>query len=719
MKKIRFIILFSLLFLSVYPVSAQRLRYKDIYQVITSGDNVLAYSLLLEYQKSNPGYANTYFQLGLISFNNILNADPFLEYDKIKYFAYNVRLYWGLAEKYIQNDKSEVTRNRKYFQNVPELAKIKRISQEDVLGYISTRLNKVNDYVKELDKIYSLFYKMVSDYTRTVDHYRHIIADYAKLKDLYLSPTDEIFPRLDTIRILFDSTMNMYQLYRAAIESYPLKKYNQHLLLKPITLYRLEGVTNTDFLNDTIVFWNYGLWVKDVKDVILGSIMNMRTNIAIHYNSMMALERKFLKTKVYSDKYLGYFLPSPVIYQIEKYDINSIMTNLLEYNKIKTDFLAYRLHVYNDTTDSLTKLIVRANSYAHEDMLLTQMDSMLRVISELNVPENTRKYEGFFHTNFPHGLAPYIAKERVQNLNMHKKDFEHFKYFLYRDVFHYSFDSSYVVYNNDTIKLFISTGQPSKYVTMDVGKDPLNNLFVAGVENSGHKWKIFVCKLTNTTVQWLKTMPINKDFTVPQIKLYPYTDGVVIDVYETSSQAQGNNTFYRFDQIGEQGFTFRSNVRSVPRFIYYDDINNFLIAAYKGNDREEPYSADTLIIEKWDINKKQKIWRYNFVHTGQFVNVLRYDSVYYAFVNYTKFVGTNGKAFRSGANDVGVIRITESGKIMPFRPLEKTKYFYLIYTIKLSSQKFDVLGFQASPFDFKHEKFGQLPPLKSIIINKF
>ena len=655
----------------------------------------------------------------MISYYNIKKADPFLEYKKIKYFHYNIHLFWSLAKKYINEDHSEVSRNRKYFLNVPELAQIKRVKAEDVLRFIDTHLNEVDEYVRELDKIYGLFYQMVSDYTACVDYYRTIISHYNKLKDLYLAPENEIFPLLDTLQHLFDSTMSMYELYKAALESYPLKKYNQRLVLRPITLYRLEGVTNTDFLSDTLLFWDYGQWNKQTRNVITTEILKLRSKIELHFNKLTRVENSLLGQTKYSDDYTGYFLPTQIIFQIEKYDINSIVGNILKYKKAKTDLLAFRLHKFNDTTDTTVKLVARANFYSQEEKMFHALDSMLDVVQGLNNEVNIHKYKDFFNLHFSKGLDYYIAGERRLLKVLEQKDREHFKYFIFRDVFNYSYDSAFVLYHGDTLRLYPWLGHVTRFVIMDVGHDPLYNIFVAGVMQKGGSWSVFVAKATKGTVQWLKTIPIEHGYLVPIVRVFPYTDGVVIDVYQVNNQGKGYNAFYRFDQLGNKGFTLRSQVRFVPRFIYYDDINGYLISAYKGMDRDKWYSSDSLVIEKWNIGQKHLMWRHSFAQDGQMVNIQRFDSVYYAFVNYTSFTDQSGRVFSSDSNSVGVIRITESGVVLQFNPLKQVDGLYLIYALKLTSRKIDLLGFNSAPFPLHKRKFDQLPELRSIIINKF
>ncbi len=712
-----------LLLFSSISVFGQRLRYKDIYKFVQAGDYPVAYNLLFEYQKNNPDFANTYFQLGLISYHNILEADPLLEYDRIKYFHYNVRLFWGLAKKFITEDNTEVTRNRKYYQNVPELAKIKRLTAPDVLDFINSRLRKSDEVVAEEGKIHDIFYKMVSDYTQSVEYYRGIVARYNKLKDIYLAPVQEIFPQLDTLRMLFDSSLYMYQQYKAAIASFPIKKYNQQLRFEDIRLYRLDGITNTDFLSDTILFWNYGVWIKQVKKVINTDIKNLRETIEREYVNLTAAEKKLLSATDYSDDYQGYYLLQRVIFQIEKYDLNSLASAILKYKKAKTDFLAFRRHKFNDTQDSTIKFVVRANDYYRELIMLGKLDSLLADIHILATPENIKKHQAFVQHFFPQGLEAYVSNERTLLNRLFSADLQHYKYFLFRDILNYPFVKKTVDYKGDTICLYPSGDSLNPYITFDYVRDPLGNIFAAGVKKNTTKQMPFVIKVTSGILQWFDPVKIKQLASVNSMKLLAYTDGVIAIVNYTLSDGQRGNYIISYDQFGKKRLSFDAGIDKTPVFADFDDINNILILAYKGYQRKkfDTYDTDTLVIQKWNLDSLYLHWQKEFAITGNLTNILRFDTTYYAFVNYKtiKSVDDNSISHLSQENSVGALKITASGKVLSFKERLLNTPLYMLYAYKLTSKKINVLGFDGQPFDLNQRDYQALPPLKSFIINKF
>ena len=84
---------------------------------------------------------------------------------------------------------------------------------------------------------------------------------------------------LEELENSFDSTIYYLQNYQTAIKNYPIKNYNQKYKLLPIETYRLHGLTGSDFLKDEIPIWNYGTWVKNVRQVIKTDIEDMRNQI--------------------------------------------------------------------------------------------------------------------------------------------------------------------------------------------------------------------------------------------------------------------------------------------------------------------------------------------------------------------------------------------------------------------------------------------------------
>ncbi|MCK5029541.1 MAG: hypothetical protein KAR57_07900, partial [Bacteroidales bacterium] len=95
MKNITIITILFIIFIVNPNIFAQKkLDYQDVFDVVLKKDNEKAYTLLLAFQKQDPDFANTYFQLGIIAKQWAKDFNPFTEFEYTKHFIYNTKLYF-------------------------------------------------------------------------------------------------------------------------------------------------------------------------------------------------------------------------------------------------------------------------------------------------------------------------------------------------------------------------------------------------------------------------------------------------------------------------------------------------------------------------------------------------------------------------------------------------------------------------------------------------
>ncbi|RLD49633.1 MAG: hypothetical protein DRI94_10755 [Bacteroidetes bacterium] len=141
------IITLIILLTSSVTLSAERLKYDAVYKSVLSGNKDEAYTLLLAYQRQDPGFANTYFQLGIIAKEWAKSYNPYKEFIYTKLFIYNAKLYFNLAKLYMKNEKGK---NRSYYKNAPIIPKCKKLQIEDINSYIDSQIEDIEDYEKNV-----------------------------------------------------------------------------------------------------------------------------------------------------------------------------------------------------------------------------------------------------------------------------------------------------------------------------------------------------------------------------------------------------------------------------------------------------------------------------------------------------------------------------------------------------------------------------------------
>ncbi len=716
MKKI-FQITALTVFLST-SIFAQNLKYKDIFNTLQNGDTLLAYNMLLAFQKSNPYFANTYFQLGNISYKWVFETDPFLDIERTEYLIYNTRLFYGLAIRRLTEDKTDVRKNRKYYQNLPELSQISKLNNQYIINFINYRLKKLDEYDKNVHIIYSYFYTMITIYNNTVSYYRRLISKYPKIKDLYLAPITQIKPKLDTLKIKYDSTLFLYQQYKTAITSYPIKNYNQKLVQKDIKTYRLQGLTYTNFLADTILVWNYDKWAKDVISVIVNDITKLRSHIDLMQKLMDNFQQKILKAPYAREQQFFNFNPK-IIYEIEKFDYKSLMSAYFEYRKSKLDFLTFSKLKFNDTTDQNLPLIFRAKNYFKLYQMKHQVDSLWAIVQQRNTEENRQKFRDFFAQEFPQGFTAYLQHEKVFNDNYLQAQFERYKYFIFRDALNYPFVKDSVKYQDYTIPLYVSFvfpqfAEPSQIVVLDRVKDPKGEIYLTGYIRGQNVSYPFLARVFNGQVLWLKKEPVPINSFQAYVKLTLSTDGLTVVKHDFVSH---KNTLVQIDFAGKQVFSFDLQLDLIPKTIEYDGINNLVIVVYKGSDiKPLTVSSDPLVIQLWDAETRQLKWTKQVKINGSFVDLVKIDTVYHVFFNASHYeFGSLSKT--AITNIIGQFTVSMSGQTQKISVLFDQPQ-YLIKALKLSNRKINLLCLDGENISIYEDKFVNFPKLKYILLSK-
>ncbi len=720
MKKTVLIIL--LLAIALVPGFSQRLKYKNIFPYIQQGQLERAYSLLLDYQRQDPYFPNTYFQLGLISYKWALEADPLLDIKRVDYFVYNTKLYLGLAKKYLLEKKNDVRRNRKYYQNVPQLAKIEKPQLQDVLSYIDGLLKKINEYGSEVHKIYHLFYSMVRTYNSSVQMFRVILQNYPNIKDLYLSPFSDIKPQLSQLKSEFDSAMFYYQEYHTAITSYPLKNYHQVVKSLPIQTYRLDGITSTNFLSDTIRVWNYDAWVKDVFRVMTEDVAQLRSAILTTFANMMKYQKQILKAP-YSDNIQNFDLPLKTVFQIEKYDYQSVMSAFFEYQKAILDYLAFEKHLFNDTTDTTVRFVVRAQDYKllHDQILL--IDSLEKVVLQRNTPKNVYKYRDFCKEFCQGNLAKYLAQRQKFIYSRYLNDLEHYKYFVFRDLFNYPFVKDSAQYKHTVFPLYINklavdSAETGQVVTLAL-KKLSQGIVLAGYKKLAHGANGFVALYQDGKIQWVKYLYSEHGSSNYVTNLSITPDAIAAVVHSSLQNGTEQNYVLFLDYTGKKTSSFELNNPMIVRYFNYDDINNVVFLGFRGSslDNMQPESAsEKLYLQRWNTSDKSLMWEKTFDLQGNLLSVQKMDTLYYVFVNSTVFKDDQGHTFKQNKNRIMLIRISEDGKLLDEKPAVNRPVWGLA-VVKLNSELLNILALDKK-IDLWHIDYKSVPPIKYYLMRK-
>lgn len=724
------VIAFMLLYLQPGIWGQKNLKYKDVYTVVSEKSKEEAYSLLLVFQKQEPYFANTYFQLGLIAQYWSKDYDALTNLRDVEFFIYNTGLYFGLAKSKI--DSKEIRKNDKYYLNVERLGKFEKLEAEEVNAYIDEQLAANIEYKKNVYIVTDLFNASIINYNRCINIFKEINTKNNKIKDIYLTAGSSFSNQLNELEKSFDSTIYYIQNYQTALKNYPIKDYNQKYKLLPIETYRLHGLTSSDFLKNEIPIWDYGTWVKNVKQILNGDIKQLRQAIDNADNLLNKNINFLLETKEYKPDFELAKIDERLKYKIGKYDHKSIMLDLFNYKESKINFLSDFKNPINDIEDTNAEFTLLQKARFYEELINKKKvcDSLNQnFISNLTTYE-LQKYSDFFTNNYggESGLKNYSNNEKSLLKSTLDKSFDNFKTYLIKTS-KISDNQINIPYKNQTIKLSKShiefeKAVQNEYYTSDFFKTNSGDYYITGYTSQKNSEIQGFIALSNKLdgIKWLKLIQLNKQGNSIGSFIRAKEQGCEV-LFNLIENGLTTNQIISFDESGKQKDKFELNINGFPRYFSYDDINQQYLIALKGN-LPNAYDClnDELTINQIDANSKETNWQKKLNLKGQIVDIIKMNQDLFLISNFTEY-STDSTSVKSSAGseptstNVIIIVLDENGNVKKESPILQNKPYFVAKSIKISSNAINLVGIKSNLADLSDTNEAQYGDFLYLLIN--
>lgn len=258
MKRIKYSLLI-LCALCLLPVKAQE-KYSVVLERAKQLSPYEAIYLLMDYQYWHPEYSNIYYQLGNLSYDLLPTRDPLHDYDELRTLLYQSGLFYGNCLHFAKDQKL-------LGWQYAELANgQKRIEYAVLEQYVTPRLEEVKRQQTACDSIHNSFVRMSERYNRCQTLFSNFLTRYTREKTAHIKLQPEERKMLLALKQTADSLDLDIHAFLKALTLQPVKGYEPVFRKEEIILYRLDGLTHTDFLQNDIALWDYSAWVKQFLD---------------------------------------------------------------------------------------------------------------------------------------------------------------------------------------------------------------------------------------------------------------------------------------------------------------------------------------------------------------------------------------------------------------------------------------------------------------------
>jgi hypothetical protein len=672
--------------------------YKVLYEAIKNMKDYEAFQTLFNYQAATTSktFANVngYYQLGLISQKMMRQYDPFLQSENVSQSISNAKTYLSLTQHYF-NEK-EAKKNGEYYQAVTAPRTYENIKKD-----ISSRSADVMEYKKYFDQNQEYLTQGIYKYNACIETFGKINAQNSRLNDLYFLADAELKQNLKNLQINFDSTLYYLDKLKHSLEEYPMGDYRIDYSLAPVPVYRLHGLTSSNFIAKNVTLWDFRSWVDSFNAVLNADVAFLYQKAEeVHKENLGYIDRLLRQDK--TDIAADYTINPLIVNKIYKYDYNSVVAPLLIYQEEKIKFLYHNADNAIDTKINSSNDFAKSNSYYYSLIEKKQAaDSALSLTSSKAIPEAVKKYSAFFEKNYKdfNGFQSYLKSESAANSSILQTALDTYKNNVLKSVVAGVNIEKTIPYKDDVIYLNIVTPEKiteagysihSKSVTSD------NKTFVSGSYFNSSETVAFAALLTDSnSVEWLKTFD-RKEGKNHGVLAGSSDKGFTL-VVSVDNNKEISNYFYLLDLNGNVKKSVELASIAVPRKLIYDDISETFLIAFKGNSYS-PYevSDDMLRLYLLDYGLTD-VWNNSLQFTGYLSNVIRTNNQFYVYGAYSEIKDNTGKTLTADKNNNYTVNlfaytINAAGNWLSLKTFDTPFSFYPLLVSKISNEYVDVTG---------------------------
>ena len=441
------LIWFILLNLIIYPASAQKVKYKDIYTLLSTKQYEQAEPFLKNYIKANDNNPNAFLYMGIVFQEKALKNDLLKQ---TRYLLLNIDsaiFFYHRALKTI--DEKEIKRNKEYYQNYNR--RDMRTGEFGVkLSDIQFDIEKKIEGLRErIDRVKMVqYYFLLSDslYKKCNVLFKTIQEEYPGQKELLLRGDEASVSKLKGLAVRFDSTLKAFENYRSSLQLLGSTTYNQVINLQDIVNFTSDGRSLADFYQNDLQVWDYKKFASQAAEVIEKEIFPMREHLVAYDIEIGKLRDKLSKDSVSVRSDLTKLIDKLLYAQLKKIDPDPLPMHVFTMKLADLEYRSLQLEnkAYKDSLDLHWRLRAAQQEMTH----VLKLDSVAGKLNTLDMDEAARNYH-YFVTNTYESSS--VLKSYVKAL----KDFaERDIRKLEEKLKSYSQALRWLVVNNDSVPLF-------------------------------------------------------------------------------------------------------------------------------------------------------------------------------------------------------------------------------------------------------------------------
>jgi len=413
---------FLLLFFVVSSAYGQKVKYKDIWGLLSTKQYEAAEPFLKNYLKETSDNPNAFLYMGIIFQEKSAKDDVLKQTKRTISTMDSAIIYYDKAHKSVT--EKEIKRNSEYYQayNRRDLRTGEfGVTLSDIQFDLEKRMEGLRERIDRIKMVKFYFVQADSMYKKSNTLYTSLQSKYSSEREFYLRADTNLIKNLTLLSSRFDSCVKAFDNYKSSSSTIGRTGYNQTLSRQDIVDFKKDGTSLANFHEENLKVWDYKKYADASRRAIEKEIMPMREHLVSYDIEINKLREKLTKDSISVKNDLHSLIDKLLMDQLKKYDKEPLP---MEVFSLKIADLEYRstLLEHRVKKDS-ANIHSRLSMLNKEVKSLAKVDSMATKLLGEDLDQKVLDYENFVKNtygsavvlkSYVKGLKEYAEREKKE-----------------------------------------------------------------------------------------------------------------------------------------------------------------------------------------------------------------------------------------------------------------------------------------------------------------
>lgn len=404
---------------------SQKLKYKDIFTLLSANRYEDAEPFLKRYLKETTDNPNAYLYLGLVYEKKTSRDDVLKETQQAIVNIDSAIMLFAKASSMIT--EKEIKKEKDYYTMYSQRdlrTGVMEIKLAHIQFDLQNRTNALRERKDKINMVKHYFTEMQTAYTRCNELFVTIQQGYPGLREFYLRADDRTVTQLKELAETFDAAQKAFENYKTSISNMGRTPYNQQWNVREIKDFKTEGTERTDFYKNDLLIWNYKGFANQSLKVIEGELKSIKEELITYDIEINKLADKLKADSVSVHSGLARLAEGLLSDKLKKIDPEPLPLDILA---LKMADLEYKSVLMDSrrVKDS-ANVFLQLERTKMEISYLKKVDSLAIKLMMRNIDEEALNYQHFVTSTYNSTalLKSWIKAEREFADREMKKKFE-------------------------------------------------------------------------------------------------------------------------------------------------------------------------------------------------------------------------------------------------------------------------------------------------------